>query len=110
MNTVSVNLSPWFTANSWIRQSEIELTPCLDIPIYAPARHSISLSLSSCCRSVRYKVYYLSNPFMENNIRTTTYCLLWIILTALSVTQLKRDEVIGGWRKLHNERLPNLYK
>jgi hypothetical protein len=22
---------------------------------------------------------------------------------------LKRDEVIGGWRKLHNEELHNLY-
>jgi hypothetical protein len=22
---------------------------------------------------------------------------------------LKRDEVIGGWRKLHNEELPNMY-
>jgi hypothetical protein len=22
---------------------------------------------------------------------------------------LKRDEVTGGWRKLHNEELPNLY-
>jgi hypothetical protein len=22
---------------------------------------------------------------------------------------LKRDEVIGGWRKLHNEKLHNLY-
>jgi hypothetical protein len=22
---------------------------------------------------------------------------------------LKRDEVIGGWRKLHNEKPPNLY-
>jgi hypothetical protein len=21
----------------------------------------------------------------------------------------KRDEVAGGWRKLHNEELPNLY-
>jgi hypothetical protein len=22
---------------------------------------------------------------------------------------LKRDEVVGGWRKLHNNELPNLY-
>jgi hypothetical protein len=22
---------------------------------------------------------------------------------------LKRDEIIGGWGKLHNEELPNLY-
>jgi hypothetical protein len=26
-----------------------------------------------------------------------------------SIFGLKRDEVIGGWRKLHNEELNNLY-
>jgi hypothetical protein len=25
------------------------------------------------------------------------------------IFELKRDEVIGGWRKLHNEELHNLY-
>jgi hypothetical protein len=27
----------------------------------------------------------------------------------MSVCRLKRDEVTGGWRKLHNEELHNLY-
>jgi hypothetical protein len=27
----------------------------------------------------------------------------------LRVFRLQRDEVIGGWRKLHNEELHNLY-
>jgi hypothetical protein len=27
----------------------------------------------------------------------------------LYIFRLKRDEVIGGWRKLHNEELHNLY-
>jgi hypothetical protein len=27
----------------------------------------------------------------------------------LRIFGLKRDEVIGGWRKLHNEELHNLY-
>jgi hypothetical protein len=27
----------------------------------------------------------------------------------LRIFELKRDEVIGGWRKLHNEELHDLY-
>jgi hypothetical protein len=30
-------------------------------------------------------------------------------LRALRIFGPKRDEVTGGWRKLHNEELPNLY-
>jgi hypothetical protein len=27
----------------------------------------------------------------------------------LKTSGLPRDEIIGGWRKMHNEELPNLY-
>jgi hypothetical protein len=34
---------------------------------------------------------------------------VWRLATVLRTFGPKRDEVIGGWRKLHNEELHNLY-
>jgi hypothetical protein len=31
------------------------------------------------------------------------------VLRRIRVSGLKRDEVMGGWRKLHNEEVHNLY-
>jgi hypothetical protein len=39
----------------------------------------------------------------EQRLRVFENRLLWGILG------LKKDEVMGGWRKLHNEELHNLY-
>jgi hypothetical protein len=45
-------------------------------------------------------------------LSNTMYSSLTVIIYAVILKKIfgpKRDEVIGGWRKLHNEELHNLY-
>jgi hypothetical protein len=57
-------------------------------------------------------------------IEYATYCILWVCWLILGeeykvrvlqnrvlvrIFELKRDELTGGWRELHNEELHDLY-